>query len=898
MSGFFVLICLMFRRVIAQPPRQQKKDGSPKREEVKGKHNLYPLPTWTRALFLALWIALPAPFQSSLAEDYLPRSYYDLSIPASDTATALNRLAEQADINLIFPYLEASNHQANPVIGRYSLEDALEKLLEGTGLSGSFSPDGTIKISRAIQQQSIEKESSMNKQLTTATTVSKPTMFAALMGALFSSGTVQSATQNDASSEINEIIVSAQKREQSLLEVPISETVLGAEAIQNARIDTGAQIARQTPNLRVSLLGNESQPKFSLRGVSTATFNLNAISPVGVFYDEVYVGASYQGGAQLFDIERIEVLRGPQGTLFGKNTTGGAINFISKKPSFEQEGYLTLGAGSNSYTNFDGALEVPLIDDRLSARLAFTGAHSDGYIENQNPAGRDLSSIDRQAFRLSLGYQDDNGLNATLRLFQNEENPDAIGAIVYGTFPGGVNSLGINPRINPLTQQPLANDETFTDRSGILEVRGKGANLTVEKDFGPVALTSITSYLKGSFLNQADADGSFAPLLHIDFGAEDEEYSQDLRLTSNNDGPFNWILGLYYYTNDIDVNTAYRILEGVQVAPGLSGGILNQSYSQNRESYAAYGDFTYDLTDVYTFYGGIRFTDDEGTMEQFQVTSTSPFVLGPGIPLQPDVTYNDSEPTGRIGLRAQLNEDLMLYGQFVYGYRSSDINGGALTSASDLTIADPETLKSYEVGLKSRWLDNRIMFTASAFYYDFTDQQFIDVVSITDQKLVNAGSSKITGLEIETLFQITDNFRLSLGLGLLDSEYDELVLSGQDLSGNELIEAPEYTFNFAADYRVPLANAGTLDFHVDGTAVDSQYFSATNDDSFLVDSFFEMGAQIAYKSPSEQFAVRLYGKNLTDNDEPGGLQQDPGNGISFTTVPYPRRYGIEISYNF
>jgi len=853
---------------------------------------------WVRVFVFALWVPV-VPFHLSLADELPENELYNLSIPASDTATALNSLAEQADINLIFPYLEASKHQANPVRGRYSLKKALATLLEGTGLSGSFSQDGTIKISRATQQKSNDKESAMDQKLTAKHTTSKPTVLAALIGAFFSaSDHVQAAPQQDGPPEINEIVVSAQKREQSLLEVPISETVLGAEAIRNARIDTGAQIARQTPNLRVSLLGNESQPKFSLRGVSTATFNLNAISPVGVFYDEVYVGASYQGGAQLFDIERIEVLRGPQGTLFGKNTTGGAINFISKQPSFEKEGYLTVGAGSNSYTNYNGAIEVPLVDDRLSARFAFTGTHSDGYIENQNPAGRDLSSIDRQAFRLSLGYQDDNGLEATLRLFQNEENPDAIGAIVYGTFPGEVNGLGINPRINPLTQQPLANDETFTDRSGILEVRGKGANLTIEKDFGAVSLTSISSYLEGSFLNLADADGSYAPLLHIDFGAEDEEYSQDLRLTSNNDGPFNWILGLYYYTNDIDVNTVYRILEGIEVAPGLFGGALSQSYSQTRESYAGYGDFTYDLSDVFTLYGGLRFTDDEGTMEEFQVTSTSPFVLGPGIPLQPDITYNDSEPTGRVGLKAQLNDDMMIYGQFVYGYRSSDINGGALTAASDLSIADPETLKSYEIGLKSRWLDNRMMLNASAFYYDFTDQQFIDVVSITDQKLVNAGSSSIMGLEIESILQLTDNFRLSLGLGLLDSEYDELVLSGQDLSGNELIEAPEYTFNFAADYSLPLETAGTLDFHVDGTAVDSQYFSATNDKSFLVDSFFEMGAQITYRSPSDQFAVRLYGKNLTDNDEPGGLQQDPGNGISFTTVPYPRRFGVELSYRY
>ncbi|MGD9660523.1 MAG: TonB-dependent receptor [Porticoccaceae bacterium] len=842
-------------------------------------------------LILSMWVAV---FTLGYATELQAERLYDIHIPALDSASALNRLAEQADVYLIFPYQDAKSRQANAVVGRYTVKTALELLLEGSGLVGSFSDSGVIKISvlEAAQYQkekgTMYTEKTKHTEQTTLNKIkTKKTLLATLFGALFSGGGIQ-AVFADNPVVLNEIIVTAQKRQQNLQEVPISETVFDASALKNARIDTGTEIARQTPNLRVSLLGDESQPKFSLRGVSTAEFNLNAISPTGIFFDEVYVGASYLGGAQIFDIERVEVLRGPQGTLFGKNTTAGAINFISQSPTFERGGYVTVGAGSNGYDNYKGAVELPLVDDRLSARFAFTGEHSDGYIKNLNPQGRDLSSIDRQGYRLTLGYRDDNGLDATLRLFKAEGNSDAIGAINTGLFPGGVNAAGVNPRVHPFTGQPLARDEVFTDRSGVIEVRGDGAYLTVNKELGNLTLTSITSYVEGRFLNLVDGDATFLDLLHLNFGVENEEISQDFRLTSNNDGPFNWIAGLYYYQDDVDVNTTFALFND-PLFQG-AGVVLDQSYNQKRESYAIYGDISYEFGDIYTLYAGLRYTDDEGTLKDFAVA--------PFIPRQSDeVTYDDGEPTGRLGLQAQVTEDVMLYGQVVQGYRSSAINGGAL-DLNALTVAEPEKLLSYEAGIKSSWFERRLIFNASAFYYDFEDQQFINVVGIGQQQLVNAGKSRITGVEIETAVQATENFSLRAGLGLLDSEYKTLILNGQDLSGNDLIEAPDYTFNIAADYRVPLKDMGSMNFHVDATRVASQYFLATNDPFSEVDAFWDLGAVIAYRTSDEKLEVTVYGKNLTDNDESSGLQADPTTGTLFSTVPYPRRFGVEVTVNF
>ncbi|MCP5388187.1 MAG: TonB-dependent receptor [Novosphingobium sp.] len=682
-----------------------------------------------------------------------------------------------------------------------------------------------------------------------------------------------------------DIVVTARKREERLQDVPIAVTVLSGETLSRARIDSGTEIARQTPNLRVSLLGDESQPKFSMRGIASSEFTLNSISSTGVFFDEVYVGAPHLGGAQMFDIERVEVLRGPQGTLFGKNTTAGAINFISRTPKFRPEAELTAGYGEQDYMELRGAAEVPLIEDRLTIRLAGNFAHSDGYVKNLNPAGRDLSNIDRTAGRLTLAYKDDNGFDATLRLFVIANDARAIGAINTGLGPGGTNAYGINPRINPFTGDPLTRHQVATDRSGEIEVRGKGGYLTLNKDLGPVTVTSISSWIKGRFLNTVDADGTIADLLHIDFASENKEISQDLRLTTNGSGPIKLIAGLYYYKDDVDIDTLYYLFSGAAQ--------LRQLYNQKRRSYAAYIDGTFDLSEMISVYAGIRYTDDKGKINDFQVVPIIPVNAAYSFP-----RYHDKEPTGRVGVQFKLSQDVMIYGQYAHGYRSSAFNGGALTNPADLNAARPEKLEAYEIGLKSQFLDRRVTFNATAFQYDFSDQQFANVVGIGNIQLVNAGKSRVKGLEIETSVRPAPGLQFSAGLGLLDAKYRKLLLNGVDLSGNRMIEAPKYTLNLAADYSVPVGDKGELSLHVDALRSGAQFFQATNAPEFHVRGFWDLNGRIALREPSGRFEFAIYGKNLTGNTVETGVQTDPSTLTRFATVPYPRRFGAEVTARF
>ncbi|MCR5877399.1 TonB-dependent receptor [Phenylobacterium sp. J367] len=463
--------------------------------------------------------------------------------------------------------------------------------------------------------------------------------------------------------------------------------------------------------------------------------------------------------------------------------------------------------------------------------------------------------------------------------------------MTYGFGPGGTNAFGADPRIDPATGERLSSREGVYDRQGRIRVRGDGGYLTINQDFGALTLTSITSYLDGYFLNEVDGDGTGAPLLHLDFIADVREYGQDLRIATDLEGPVNFIAGLYYFRDELD--SIFRILQ-------FGGGFTaDQTFRQVRDSYAAYVDGTYAATADLTLYGGLRLTKEKGRLDDFQSIINIP---GLGIP-STDLRYDETEPSGRLGVRYAFNADLMGYAQYARGYRSSGFNGGAVAFPGDLNIVRPEFLDAWEAGLKSELFDRRLLLNVAAFHYRFTDQQFINSISLTETQLVNAGSSRLNGLEIEVTARPTSRLNLNAGLGLLDTKYTELELSGLDLSGNELLESPKVSFNLSADYTAPLSGGGSLRLHADMVYKSEQYFSAFNADKFpeslqQADAFTEVNARIAYRSPGDRFEVGLWGKNLTDNDVPTGAGTDQGTLTFFTTVPYPRRYGVDISAKF
>jgi iron complex outermembrane receptor protein len=776
------------------------------------------------------------------------------NIPAQPLETALVQFSRQTHIQVTAASVDLGAVRSDEVIGIYSIEAALRLLLRHSGLSFRKAGHSAVSIGHFPAAES----SSRNP-------ASSP-----------------SQRTNLNQHALAEVTVTAQKRLEPLQDVPVSDTVITWAQLNQLQIDNGSEIARHAPNLRVSLLGNESQPKFALRGISTSEFNLNAVSPTGVFYDEVYVGAPFLGGPPLFDMDRVEVLRGPQGTLFGKNTTGGAINFISRTPTYATHANLSAEFGDYGYYRVDTVAETPLVPDSLALRVALDAARSAGFITNVNPQGHNLSNIDRKAGRVSLAYRSSAGLEGLLRVFATDSSPKAIGAVNEGIFAGGLNAAGVNPRINPYNGKALSSTEGAYDRSGDIKVHTLGTNLTVNKSIGRWVLTSITGCLSGHFTNLVDADGTSQDLLHADFYSNTREISQDIHLSSTGAGSFQLIAGLYYFQDRVRVDTRYHLFE--------ESTVLDQHYTQRRRSLAQYLDGTYVLSPTVTAYAGIRWTDDRGEIRNYRVTPTIPRPL--------EAAYHDGAPTGRAGVRWKIGRDMMSYVQYARGYRSGAINGGALTSPGDFNVAKPEYLDSYELGLKSRWLERRFTANASTFFYNFRNQQFINVVGIDNQQLENAGRSQIEGLELEAAGRVTQALEFSLGLGLLRGAYKSLTLNGTNLAGNELIEAPRHTLNLDVDYSIRLPRGSTLTLHGDAVNVGSQFFSAYNNippyNLLKNPSFWEANARITWRDASSRLEVALWGKNLFGNEVATGMQIDPTTGTLFRTVPYPARYGVGL----
>ena len=359
---------------------------------------------------------------------------------------------------------------------------------------------------------------------------------------------------------LGEIVVTAQKRSEKLQDVPISITAISGEVLSRSRISLGNQLVQLVPNLQSNGAIGHSQPIFSLRGVSMNDYSLNQSGPVATYYDEVYKGNPAILGIALYDLERVEVLRGPQGTLYGKNTTGGAVNLITRAPDFATDGYLNVGIGNYGRHEADGAIQTALTD-KLAARGAFTFARADGYYENLLPGKSDMQSTRYWGARGSLLLNATDNLKFTLRASTSFENPihDAIyaqpgplgtGAGVYSLFHG------LDPALNPRTDyfRSPDMDRRSTESNNVLRSRNRtySVSLNTQYDVGErFSLTSITSFDRGRFFYEEDADGSPLKVFEESFYDKARQFAQDLRIASIGEGPFNTLIGAYYFRENV-----------------------------------------------------------------------------------------------------------------------------------------------------------------------------------------------------------------------------------------------------------------------------------------------------------------------------------------------------------
>ena len=615
--------------------------------------------------------------------------------------------------------------------------------------------------------------------------------------------------------ELEEITVTAQKREQNLQDVGISVTAFTGEQLSELGV-TGIDLLQDhTPNLIIRR-DYGTIPIFNIRGVAFDDWHPSTVSAVTPYVDGIGIPYTVVTTGLVFDLEAAEVLRGPQGTLFGRNTTGGAMILRTAGPTEEFAGGITVEYGNFDRMHLEGFLSGP-VTDSLGVRLAVSTTQSDGWIDgydmeldpvtfawSNTPNGIKLGAEDKAAVRLITEYDNGGAFTARLNLHYQQDKSDMImGNTVEGWTDG---FLGTTVSASPYRTSSwlFTNDDFFTpyeqdmpDRPSV-DNDGWGAALNMSVDIGDVTLTSVTGYDEFNRNEFADWDGTAVRTGDSIDHNEIEFWSQELRLSSNSDGPLNWVIGAYIAEDTFDALWFQDIHDSV--FPATTG----VTYTQKSETQALFGQVEYELSDALRLTAGLRYTDDKKSMNDFSTflagddwgiffggagcdigvladrknpdcnffagANLTTFFSGRG----PDEFVNASgewdATSGKLALDWYVSDDVMLYGSFSRGYKAGGFYGTATSVAAAIEIPyEPETINAYEFGFKSTLMDGRARLNGAVFYYDYEDRQFTgnrsDANFVALGQTLNQEEAEISGGEIEFDWQATDMIRLRQGIG-------------------------------------------------------------------------------------------------------------------------------------
>ena len=827
-----------------------------------------------------------------------------------------------------------------------------------------------------------------------------------LLGSAISIGLLSVGSTAVAAPMLEEVIVTAQKKSESTQDTPIAITGMSENQLEKFGFSSANDISAQVPNMQVSGPYGEVQPIFSVRGVSMSDYSSNQASPIGVYNDEAYMGAVYTHGMSFFDVARLEVLRGPQGTLYGKNTTGGAINIVTKTPQIDDGLHFDAKQGVGNYNSHKGdyGVEGTLVENTLAARLAYSYSRRDGYYKNAL-GGPDLSQQDFQGARLVLNYDMTDHINMVFKY--TKARNDALGspsrneprgrlannpALVTALETSGVgvydqpNNGYIDNTGYSRPARGLDYYEVEDNYTGALVVNLDQYVHKIDYIHDAFTVTSVTSYTDNDYAQQQNVDGSPDGLLEIDWAVATQAFSQDLRISTTFKEDFDLIAGAYYQFEDQQLNNVYRLYEtppdtrAAATFPGVGGyypylldfGALDQKMETEKESFALYSQMRWNVTADFGIDFGVRYTDDKIDLPYLNISRVgydgsprgtyvpgnntgvdnifipanvagqSPFE--PGVLIQEllagKISVNDllltaqtgythgpyteesatplsaheKEWTGKIGMDYRLNDSLMVYGSYSKGFRAGNFNAGVYYEEREFedAYAAPEFLDAYEIGIKADFWDRRARINSAFFYYDYTNQQFINVVGVSNF-LENAGGSKIIGFESEMFFAITEALTVQLGMGILETEYTELELSNVqtvnddddvvDLSGNELISAPKISANVSIDWEIFSNNAGYLSMNLNGNYQDDQWYSAYNDkigyENIKQDAYAIYNARFTWFSSNDDYTIAIWGKNITETKyDSYAINLQAGFGFDYYQQGAPATYGLEMTYRY
>ena len=735
----------------------------------------------------------------------------------------------------------------------------------------------------------------------------------------------QDATGGQKAATLDAVSVTAARKTENIQDVPVSISTVSGEKL-DALTSGGTDVrflSGRVPSLNIESSFGRAFPRFYIRGYGNTDFRLNTSQPVSLVYDDIVQENPILKGFPLFDLQQVEVLRGPQGSLFGRNTPAGVVKFDSVRPSQETEGYARIGYGSDNLWNVEGAFGGAL-GERWSARASMLYQRRDDWVDNTGTGPNDgLEGYDESAARVQFLYEGDDfeallgaharHLNGTARLFRGNIIKPGSNDLVDGFDP----------------------DRIAIDGQNHTELDTRGANARLRWDLGNYALHSISGYETLETFSVGDIDGTNGPYFTdaVPFASETadgiphhSQFTQEFRIESQYGGPLNWQAGVFYFSEDYDVDSfSYDSTNG-----SLQDGF--QRINQTNDAWAVFGGVNFQASDKLELRAGVRYTVDEKDLvvKDYWNTGFSPCVLsakcdlagllaaqqaaferGDAVDPYLSATTKDKKFNWDASATYAVNDDINVYGRVATGFRGSSIQSAG--AFNEKTVASPETVLSFEAGIKADLWDKRARINASVFHYRVKDQQLTAVGGATGNAniLLNADRSTGRGFEVDMQAWLTDNLLVTFGSGYNDTEIKDATLAVAPclactvtnplvdgkamIGGNNLPQAPEWTHNLTARWSKAMGDGAELYVFTDWAYRSKVNFFLYESKEFTGKSLTEGGLRIGYSWNNGDHDLALYGRNITNQVRATGAI-DFNNLTGF--INEPRVVGVEFRTRF
>lgn len=696
---------------------------------------------------------------------------------------------------------------------------------------------------------------------------------------------VQQAQPSDNTSEgLTEIVVTAEKRPSTSQRTSIALDVFNSETLQKNGVGNIAQLANFSPSINIGQSAGASV--VTIRGVSSRDTTEIGDPAVAISIDGVYLQRPTGMNASFYDLDRVEALRGPQGTLYGRNATGGAINIITKKPTRDLGGYISIDAGNYETINVDGAVNAPL-SETLAARLSFVSRNNEGY--RSNGVGGQGDDNVAQGGRLQTLWTPTERL--TVLLGGSYLKQGGTGAVYDNVAAGAAGLDAVRP-------PSRARDATHfgLNYAGYFDTEIATANAQIDYDLGFATATYIGGYNRTDYNHSWDNDASTRQGYIYTRHEVSKDQSHELRLASSNPYGFRWQVGAYYFREDLDLHNLFDLTN----ASGTNVNLREYFFDVDTKSYAFFGQATYDLSERLKVTGGVRYSNDEKRRKGPQYVGSLTQNVDSGTAVRAFSIENSSSKSNKFtyhaGVDFQVTPRNLLYAKFDTGYKAGGFNNFGLGQY------DPETLTAYEVGSKNRFLNNALQVNLSGFYYDYKDQQVSQFIATqASTQIVNAGKSRLYGGEAEVTWLLTPRDQLDLSVSYLHGEFTDLSVangtSNLSLDGNRTIQSPRWSLSGGFQHEFSVLG-GRLTPRVQSQYRSRYFLTVYNRENDRQGAFFRTDASLTYAPDGSKLSIQAYVRNIENKVVISNAEQSALYGGVRYQYDAPRTYGVRVLLDF